>query len=144
PTVSDVTVLAAAGVVEDGASYTGSFVGDDVDSDDDGASLTYTITAQPSEGTASVDAPDSTKFVFDPGHDFQDLAVGETRDVTFSYKATDSHATDSATAGTVTITVTGTNDAPTVSDVTVLAAAGVVEDGASYTGSFVGDDVDSD
>ena len=28
-------------------------------------------------------------FTFDPGTDFQDLALGETRDVTFTYTATD-------------------------------------------------------
>src|SRR4029453_13993382 len=81
------------------------------DSDDDGATLTYAIPSAPSEG--SVVNNDDGTFTFDPGSDFQDLAEGETREVTFSYTATDSHGATS-TSGTVTVTVTGTNDAPTV------------------------------
>lgn len=50
PVVQGVVVAAAAGVVEDGTSYTGGFIGEDVDSDDDGETLTYAITSQPSEG----------------------------------------------------------------------------------------------
>ena len=133
PVVADV----AASAVEDGPAVTGSFVGDDVDSDDDGASLTYAITALPGEG-AVADNGDGT-FTFDPGADFQDLAVGETRDVTFEYTATDSNGAVSNT-GVVTVTVAGVNDAPVVADV----AASAVEDGPAVTGSFIGDDVDSD
>ena len=105
PVVADV----AASAIEDGPAVTGSFVGDDVDSDDDGGSLTYTITALPGEG-AVADNGDGT-FTFDPGADFQDLAAGETRDVTFEYTATDSNGAVSNT-GVVTVTVSGVNDAP--------------------------------
>ena len=133
PVVADV----AASAIEDGPAVTGSFIGDDVDSDDDGASLTYTITALPGEG-AVADNGDGT-FTFDPGADFQDLAAGETRDVTFEYTATDSNGAVS-NIGVVTVTVSGVNDAPVVADV----AAGAIEDGPAVTGSFVGDDVDSD
>ena len=75
-------------------------------------------------------------FTFDPGADFQDLALGETRDVTFTYTATDDSGAgnDTSTAATVTVTVTGTNDQPTVSNVAVNAT----EDGATVNGSFVG------
>ena len=73
------------------------------------------------EGTPG--APDGS-FSFDPNGDFEDLAEGETRDVTFVYEVEDANGdTDQAT---VTITVTGNNDAPTL-------AAGVgnaTEDGA--------------
>ncbi|OLO02584.1 Ig-like domain-containing protein, partial [Salinicola socius] len=48
---------------------------------------------------------------FTPGTDFDALAAGESRDVTFSYTATDNDGGVSAPK-TVTITVTGTNDAP--------------------------------
>ena len=108
PTVTDVGTAAD----EDGSSVTASFSGEDIDSDDDGASLTYALTSSPSEGSV-VNNGDGT-FTFDPGSDFQDLADGETRDVTFSYTATDSHGATS-NSGTVTVTVTGTNDAPTAS-----------------------------
>ena len=81
------------------------------------------------------------KFSFDPGSDFQDLAEGETRDVSFTYTATDDSGTASATSNTatVTLTVTGKNDTPVVSDVAINA----IEDGAPVTGSFVVSDVDT-
>src|SRR6185295_7992510 len=128
-------VVAAAD--EDGAAVLGYFDGDDVDSDDDAASLSYAITSAPSEGSVVNNGDGS--FSFDPGSDFQDLAEGETRQVTFNYTATDSHAAVSNT-GTVTVTVTGTNDGPLVQ--AVVAAAD--EDGAAVLGYFDGDDVDSD
>ena len=78
-------------------------------------------------------------FTFDPGADFQDLAAGETRDVTFEYTATDGNGAVS-NIGVVTVTVSGVNDAPVVADV----AASAIEDGPAVTGSFIGDDVDSD
>ena len=133
PTVEDVTALA----IEDGAAVTGLFAGEDPDSDDGGDTLTYSRATLPSEGTVADINGDS--FTFDPGTDFQDLAEGETREVTFDYTATDAHGAVSNTA-TVTVTVTGVNDAPDVEDVTVSAS----EDGAPVIGSFAGDDVDSD
>src|SRR5207302_632521 len=51
-------------------------------------------------------------FAFSPGTAFQDLAAGQTRVVSFSFAATDRHGAVSNTA-TVTVTVTGVNDAPT-------------------------------
>ena len=108
PVVQNVAVAAD----EDGAAITASFSGDDVDSDDNAASLVYAITSDPAEG--SVVNNDDGTFTFDPGADFQDLAEGETRQVTFTYSATDSHG-DVSNSGTVTVTITGSNDAPVVS-----------------------------
>ena len=105
PVSQDVT----ASATEDGATVSGSFVADDVDTDDTPATLVYTVTSSPSEGSVS-NNNDGT-FTFDPGTDFQDLSVGETRDVTFTYTATDQHSAIS-TASTVTVTVTGVNDDP--------------------------------
>ena len=65
------------------------------------------LTGQPGEGTATING---TMLTFAPGADFQDLAEGETRDVTVQVTATDAHG---ATAvNDVTVTVTGVNDAP--------------------------------
>ncbi|OLO06279.1 hypothetical protein BTW08_18570, partial [Salinicola sp. MH3R3-1] len=50
-------------------------------------------------------------YSFTPGADFDSLAAGESRDVTFSYTATDNDGGVSEPK-TVTITVTGTNDEP--------------------------------
>ena len=49
-------------------------------------------------------------YNFDPGTGFQDLALGETRDVTFTYEVEDNNGATSQ--ADVTITVTGTNDDP--------------------------------
>ena len=51
------------------------------------------------------------EFSFDVGAAFQDLGKDETRDVTFTYTATDRHNAVS-NVGIITITVTGVNDAP--------------------------------
>ncbi len=107
PVVEDVAIT----VGEDGPALVDAFVGDDPDLDDDPSSLDYAITSGPSEGSV-INNNDGT-FSFDPNGDFDDLAVGETRDVTFEYAATDSHGAVSNT-GTVTVTVTGTNDDPII------------------------------
>ena len=60
--------------------------------------------------------------VLTPARTFDDLAVGATRDVTFTYTATDNNGAVSAEE-TITITVTGTNDAP----VAVADAVGTTE-----------------
>ena len=53
-------------------------------------------------------------FAFDPGADFQDLAVGETRQVSFTYRVDDGHGGSDTATGY--ITVSGTNDAPVALD----------------------------
>ncbi|MBO6784328.1 MAG: tandem-95 repeat protein, partial [Alphaproteobacteria bacterium] len=138
PTVVDVAVAAT----EDGPAIAGTFSGDDIDTDDDGTTLTYTITSGPAEGTV-VNNNDGT-FSFDPGADFQDLAEGETRDVTFAYEATDLNGAVSDSA-TVTVTVTGTNDAPEISFAAGNDAGTVVEDDAvnTVTGKLNGSDADN-
>lgn len=93
---------------EDADPITASFVADDEDFNDTSASLIYTILSSPSKGTV-INHNDGT-FTFDPQNAFQDLAAGQTRQVSFTYIATDANGHDSDVA-TVTITVTGTNDA---------------------------------
>ena len=112
-------------------------LGDDPDSDDDGSTLIYAVTAAPSEGAAAISG---TTLTFDPGEDFQDLAVGETRDVTIGVTATDQHG--ASAVNTVTVTVTGTNDAPTLA----AGALAAQEDGAPVQLDLaaLGDDADSD
>ncbi|HAT86524.1 MAG TPA: hypothetical protein DCS30_11620 [Rhizobiales bacterium] len=75
----------------------------------DGDSLTYSLNGQPSEGAVTMNADGS--YSFNPGSDFDDLAVGESRTVTFDYTADDGKG--SSDTGTITVQVTGTNDAPT-------------------------------
>jgi len=74
--------------------------------------------------------PDGT-FTFDPGTDFDYLAVGETATVTFDYVVTDADG-DTGTA-TVTITVTGETDALPL----FTARADVVDFNTLLAGSFL-------
>ena len=85
--------------------------------------------------------PDGS-YTFTPGTDFDALADGASRDVSFTYTATDDQGGVSAPK-TVTITVTGTNDVPVISS----AAQGgtVAEDGVLTTsGQVVAGDLDRD
>ena len=121
---------------EDGTAVTGNFSATDADTTD---VLSYTIQTTPAEG-AVTNNHDGT-FSFDPGSDFQDLAAGETRDVTFTYVAVDDSGTGNATSDpkTVTITVTGTNDQPIAEVVSISAT----EDGTAVTGNFSATDADT-
>ena len=105
-------------------------------SDVDGDSLTYSLVSGPAEGSVTVNADGS--YSFDPGSDFQDLGVGETRDVSFTYEVADGQGgTDQAS---VIITVAGANDGP-------QAGAGsnsAVEDGGVVNGTLSASDVDGD
>ena len=133
PVVSNI----ASAATEDGATVNGSFVVSDADTSD---THTFDITSSPSEGSV-INNNDGT-FTFDTGSDFQDLALGETRDVTFTYTTIDDSgaANNTSTSAIVTITVTGTNDQPTVSNVDVS----VIEDTAGgVTSSFAVSDVDT-
>ena len=133
PTLSDYAVT----LTEDDGSKDFSFLVNDIDDND---KHTFTITSTLGAGSGTLENRNDGKFSFTPGSDFQDLAFGETRDVSFTYTATDDSGTTNATSSsaTVTITVTGDNDRPVVSAVAISA----IEDGATVTGSFVVDDVD--
>ncbi|MBN72847.1 MAG: hypothetical protein CME32_26640, partial [Gimesia sp.] len=132
PTVSSVNAEA----MEDGAAVSIDVLAADIDSDDDASSLVYAVSSDPSEGT--VVSEGNGIFTFDPGTDFQDLAAGQTRQVQFTYSVTDSH--NAVSTETVTVTVTGVNDAPTVSD----ALIDVFEDDSAVTTLVLSADVDTD
>ncbi|MBV9932610.1 MAG: tandem-95 repeat protein [Alphaproteobacteria bacterium] len=87
---------------------------------DDGAVLTVTAASAPlGQGSASVVG---NQVQFNPGSDFDHLAVGESQVVNVSYTISDEHGATSTS--TVAITVTGTNDAP------VIVAGGTTASGA--------------
>ncbi|WP_251977996.1 tandem-95 repeat protein, partial [Salinicola avicenniae] len=79
--------------------------------DVDGTIASYSLDTDVGQGNGSLSFNADGSYRFDPGSDFDALAAGQSRDVTFSYTATD-NAGDVSTPQTVTITVTGTNDAP--------------------------------
>jgi VCBS repeat-containing protein len=77
---------------------------------DDGHSFTLQSVQAPSgQGMASIT---NNKLVFDPGHDFDYLKQGQTAVVVLDYVMNDEHGAKSSS--TLTVTITGTNDAPTV------------------------------
>jgi hypothetical protein len=103
PVASDISINAA----EDGNSVTASFSQSDSDSSD---THTFSITSPPVEG--SVTNNEDGTFTFNPGSNFQDLADGETRQVTFQYTATDNSSSSNSTSApaTVAVIVTGKAD----------------------------------
>ncbi|CCK82206.1 tetratricopeptide repeat protein [Desulfobacula toluolica] len=98
--------------VEEDASFTGQVAATDIDSDDDTGSLTYVLvdTDLPAGFTLNSDG----SYVIDANMDvYQSLAAGESVDYRFSWQARDTHGALSS-VDQVTITMTGTNDTPTV------------------------------
>jgi VCBS repeat-containing protein len=101
PTTSD-----ASATVEEGSSVTIPITV----TDDDNTSDTWTLSvvSDPSVGTVTID--DNTTFTYN--HD-----GSEGNEVTFTFRATDD-AGNQSSVSTVTITVNGVNDFPTVSAIT--------------------------
>src|SRR5213075_2471093 len=83
--------------------------------DVDGTVASYSLVSGVGAGNGSLSFNTDGSYSFTPGTDFDALAVGATRNVSFTYSATDNDGGVSA-AKTVTITVTGTNDIPVASD----------------------------
>lgn len=86
---------------------------DDPDLNHEQFDLTYNIVSAPAEGTTNIfdfGGPE-LEFTLDGG--FQDVALGEVRDVVITYTATDPDGAVSA-PGTITIQITGNNDVPVV------------------------------
>ena len=79
--------------------------------DVDGTIASYTLATGTGTGNGTVTLSPSGSYSFTPGTDFDALANNVSRNVSFTYYATDNFGTNSASQ-TVTITVTGTNDAP--------------------------------
>jgi len=132
PSVSEMTIEA----VEDGGIIMGTFQVQDIDAADEHV---FTVTAQPSIGTVIVG--DGASFSYDPGDNFQELALGETTTVSFFYTADDQQGmADSESAPKqVTVTITGTNDGPVADDLSYSS----VEDGSIITGDFGWSSVDN-
>ncbi|MBT9551186.1 MAG: DUF4347 domain-containing protein [Hydrogenophaga sp.] len=121
---------------EDGLTTLGGLLDNDSDLEGDGILLNLDSTPGGNGGLFSVD--DGGAVVFNPNGDFNDLAVGESRDTSFNYTVYDEHGAQSS--ATVTVTVFGANDNPLGVD----DEAHVLEDGASPLGSLLGNDSDAE
>jgi VCBS repeat-containing protein len=126
--------IESAGVTED-ATISGTVADNVTDVDTAATNLAYALT----EGQ---DIPDGLTFnangswSFDASS-YDSLAEGETRTFNLTYDVTDGDLSDT---GTLTIQVTGTNDAPVASAETITAAEGADE----LTGQVTASDVDGD
>jgi hypothetical protein len=100
-------------------------IANDTDPDGDGLSLvadSASITSMTyGETEIALDTAEVTQsgnvVSFEPGTDFDFLAVGDTATVVVSYTVTDDSSTPLTAAGTLTITVKGVNDAPSTTPV---------------------------
>ena len=101
-------------VEENGGPLTGQLNATDADGD----ALSYSLLTGPALGTLVL-SPDGS-FTFSPGADFEALAAGETQSVEFTFQVSDGHG--GTAQETVTIDVSGTNDAP-------IAAADAISTG---------------
>lgn len=132
PVATDDTYTAG----EEGAAALGNPLGNDSDADGDALSLSFDDANGSQGGFVTTD--DSGNLVFIAGDDFDDLAVGETRNTQFTYTLSDGQgATASAT---ITITVEGANDAP----VTAADTLDVDEDGAWVLAGVLDNDSDAE
>ena len=99
------------------------FTGDVSGNDTFEAGAVFTLESTPARGVLSLSGDGS--FSYDPAGDFETLAAGETTVETFDYSLSDANGT---TTGSVTLTVTGSNDAPVVTALTDTAD----EDGGTH------------
>ncbi|MCD2366902.1 Ig-like domain-containing protein [Sulfitobacter mediterraneus] len=80
-------------------------------------------------------------YSFDPNGDYDDLGFGETRDSVISYQVTDGNG--GVSTSTVTVTVSGVNDAPVIGTIAATATGfdiSVTDDDATDVLSFVAGD----
>ncbi|MBP0482334.1 ExeM/NucH family extracellular endonuclease [Sagittula salina] len=103
------------------------------DRDFDGDALSVVSVDGASAAGAAV-AYDGTAVTYTPGALFDALAEGETATDSFTYLVTDGQG--STVEGTVTVTITGTNDAPVLS---VANSVSVAENGTAVTTASASD-----
>jgi large repetitive protein len=133
PTASnDVFSLSENGTLGAGSSVIGN------DNTGTGA-FTVTLASGPALGILALNA--NGTFTYDPGTAYDYLAAGTSATMAFTYQVTNSAGVSNI--ATVNITVTGTNDAPTVSG--VFSGAVTEDDGevTSASGSIIVNDADA-
>ena len=125
--------VADVGAVVEDAVLTGSVATNDSDVDS-GDTLTYALAAP----VAGLTLTANGGYTFNAADaEYQNLAVGETRAVVANYTVSDGKSPP--VSQTLTVTVTGVNDAPTVAATQVVAAA---EDATSVAFAVAASDID--
>lgn len=109
------------------------------DSDVDHNAVLHVSAASVPAGQGAVTINPDNTLAFDPGSDFDHLAQGASATVTITYTVADEHGAEDTKS--VTVTITGTNDAPVV---TSGAQAGSVQEDTtqSVSGQVTSTDVD--
>ena len=108
PEVFEASVGESVTTTEDTAVSGQVLAATDQDAD---AAISYELVNDTGPGNGVLSFNSDGSYSFDPGADFDDLASGETRDVSFSYRAVDDQGAPSADK-VVSLTVTGANDSP--------------------------------
>lgn len=103
--------------------------------DADGTVASYRLISGVGAGKLAFNADGS--YSFEANKDFDNLTEGQTKKVNFTYSAVD-NAGGVSEPKTVTITVTGVNDAPVA-----IAATKSVDEGVKVTGSVAATDADT-
>ncbi|MDT3296640.1 VCBS domain-containing protein [Shewanella sp. SP2S2-6] len=114
---NDAPVLQAQtqAVTEDGSELTGHMLATDVDAGD---TQTFSLANAVDGFTLNADG----SYSFDPSHaSYQHLAMGQTQDVVVPITVTD--GTGATSTQNLTITITGTNDGPTIAGVNTGSTA---------------------
>ncbi|AOW21043.1 MopE-related protein [Urechidicola croceus] len=103
PIITSATNLSA---IEDGIDVSGAIAFTDADSED---SHTFSVSSLPAgSGTVTIDT--NGEYIYSIGSNFQDLAEGEETTVNFDVTVTDNFG--GSDTATITVTITGANDAP--------------------------------
>ncbi|WP_279611109.1 VCBS domain-containing protein, partial [Vibrio gelatinilyticus] len=111
-------------------------------SDIDGRVKSYELESDLPEGKGELVFKPNGNYTFKPGEDFQALEPGQSQEVSFTYVAVDNDGAKSEPQ-TITITVTGTNDAPVAEAKTDSVTEDTVITGAmSATDVDLGDDAE--
>jgi len=96
---------------EDGPAVSINLTGNDTDPDASDDTEILSIDTAGTLGTVTINV-DNDSVTYDPNGQFESLAAGETTTDSFSYTVTDGNG--GISAATITVTITGQNDAPTV------------------------------
>lgn len=129
------SAVADNGTAEENAPVTIDVLDNDSDIEGDTLTVTSIDDSGLTGGTATLNIDNTVTF--DPGSDFDDLAVGETATETLTYVVEDGNG--GSDTSTVTITIEGQNDDPDAMD-----DSGVGDEDMAITGNVVTNDSDVD